>query len=69
MLAKYTKPEKDIEKENLKEREEASRRKENLQKKKRGQHKPCKEDEEAERELAIVATRGVVELFNSVSQH
>jgi len=33
-----------------------------------GRHIPTADDEDHERELAIIATRGVVQLFNTVSE-
>jgi len=69
VLSKYKKPVTDLDLATLKEKEEQKKRREKEVKKQQGYHKPTKEDEERERELAIVATRGLVTLFNSVSEH
>lgn len=68
ILAKYKRPSKEVTEENKKE---AELRKKRLEKEKirlMGRHIPTGDDEEHERELAIVATRGVVQLFNTVSE-
>lgn len=68
ILAKYKRPSKEVTQENLKE---AELRKKRLEKEKirlMGRHIPTADDEEHERELAIIATRGVVQLFNTVSE-
>lgn len=50
------------------ERELQKKRADTFNKKKQGRHIPCQQDEERERELAIIATKGVVQLFNTVSE-
>jgi hypothetical protein len=53
----------------MKEKMESAKKAETEEMKRRGRRMPCKDDDEKERELAIVATKGVVQLFNTVSDH
>ena len=68
ILAKYKRPSKEISEEL---RVEAELRKKQAAKEKirlMGRHIPTVDDEEHERELQIIATKGVVQLFNTVAE-
>ncbi len=68
VLAKYKKKARDIEASKIKD--EKDRRKRALKEKQRlmGRVMPSKTDMEHERELQIIATKGVVQLFNAVAE-
>lgn len=66
-MAKYKKKARDLDA--LKAKEEIERKKQALKEKQRlmGRRLPTKEDNERERNLAIIATKGIVQLFNAVA--
>ena len=68
ILAKYKKKARDLDE--LKATEEAEKKKQNLKEKQRlmGRRLPTKDESEKERNLAITATKGVVQLFNAVAE-
>ena len=68
ILAKYKKKARDLDA--AKEQEEADKKKAAKKEQQRlmGRRIPTKADAEKERALAIIATRGVVQLFNAVSE-
>lgn len=68
ILAKYKKKARDLDE--AKAKEEVERKKAAVKEKQRlmGRRIPTKEDAEKERSLAIVATKGVVQLFNAVAE-
>ena len=68
ILAKYKRPSKEVTEEQRKESELRQKRLEKEKIRLMGRHIPTGEDEEHERELQIIATRGVVQLFNTVSE-
>jgi len=68
ILAKYKKKARDLDA--AKAVEDAEKKKSNLKEKQRlmGRRIPTRDDAEKERSLAIIATRGVVSLFNAVAE-
>lgn len=68
ILAKYKKKSRDLAEQKAKE--DSEKRKAALKERQRlmGRRIPTKEDAERERELAIIATKGVVQLFNAVAE-
>ena len=67
-MAKYKKKARDLDA--AKAVEDAEKKKSNLKEKQRlmGRRIPTRDDAEKERSLAIIATRGVVSLFNAVAE-
>jgi len=68
ILSKYSKPRRQIDQSEKEQEELRLKRLEKEKQRKIGLTKPKKEDEEHERELQIIATRGVVQLFNTVTE-
>lgn len=68
VLAKYKKKARDLDE--IKLKEDAEKKKVLLKEKQRlmGRRIPTKDDAESERNLAIIATKGVVQLFNAVAE-
>ena len=68
VLVKYKKKERDLEEQKAKD--DAEHKKRILKEKQRlmGRRIPTKDDNEHERELQIIATKGVVQLFNAVAE-
>jgi hypothetical protein len=67
-LAKYKRPGKEVTEEQRKESELRQKRLEKERIRLMGRHLPTVDDEDHERELQIVATKGIVQLFNTVSE-
>ena len=68
ILAKYKRPSKEVSEEQRRESEMRAKRAEKERVRLMGRHIPTGEDEAHERELQIIATKGVVQLFNTVSE-
>lgn len=66
ILSKNSRPFKLLEKEKKRERDEKNRLHEKDQVRKQGRCLPCKEEAQYERNLQMIATKGVVRLFNAV---
>ena len=68
VLVKYKKKERDIEEQKSKEDAEIKKRQAKERQRLMGRRMPTKDDNEHERELQIIATKGVVQLFNAVAE-
>ena len=68
VLVKYKKKERDIEERKAEEDAELKKRQAKERQRLMGRRLPTKDDNEHERELQIIATKGVVQLFNAVAE-
>ncbi len=68
ILTKYKKPERDVEEERKTEEADRVKRAERERQRLQGRGFPKQSEEGRERELMRIATKGVVELFNTVAE-